>query len=122
MRGFSVVVVVALALAVSGCGNDSARGRDCSGGVIVDDGDCVPYSAGEKVAQQVAQMPVPPFNEHPLTDVTCRVSGKRATCDGRRNDGQRVTVRFTVQADGSLAALCVSPQHPDPPPNIFCAM
>jgi hypothetical protein len=85
--------------------------------------DDAPYERAEqRAAIQVAQMPVPPFNERPLTDVTCHVSGERATCDGTRDDGERVTVRFTVGTDGSLTALCVSPQHPNPPPNIFCAL
>jgi hypothetical protein len=121
MRGVALMMVVVLGVVASGCGNDSARGRDCSGGVVEGD-HCVPYSTGEKVAQEVARWPVPPFDEDPLTDVTCRVSGERATCEGTRNDGERVTVRFTIHADGSLSALCVSPKHPNPPPNIFCAM
>jgi hypothetical protein len=82
-----------------------------------------PYGRVEqRAAIQVSQMRIPPFNEDPLTDVWCGVSGQLATCNGTRNDGERVTVRFTIDADGSLAALCVSPEHPNPPPNIFCSL
>ena len=117
----TLLAAVVGAVLVAGCGHDSTAGRDCSGGVV--DGDhCVPYSAGEKVAQEVAQWLLPPFDAPPLTAVTCRVTRQLATCDGTRNDGKQVRVRFTIHADGSLAPLCVSPEHPHPPPNIFCAL
>lgn len=117
-RAFLAAAIVAT-VPLAGC-TKSGSG-DCGGHQL--DGKCSgPYTPAERAAILVEEMRLPPFNAPPLTDVRCRLTGKLATCDGTRNDGKRVRVRFTVGKHGHLTALCVSPHHPNPPLNIFCAL
>jgi hypothetical protein len=85
-------------------------------------GSCVPYTPEQKVARDVQGMSIPPFDEPALTKVVCGIAHHIARCSGLRHNGDRVVVRFTLGDDGGLTPLCVSPQHPHPPPNIFCAL
>jgi hypothetical protein len=113
------VVVVAIAVTIPIVFSHGGSG-DCGGHQL--HGECSgPYTAAERAAIQVEEMAVPPFNSYRLTEVTCRLSGERATCDGTRNDGRRVRVRFTVGRHGHLSPLCVSPPQGIQQPNIFCA-
>jgi hypothetical protein len=121
MRRFSPLGVVVLSLIASSTGCTKSGSGDCGGHQL--DGECSgPYTPAERAAILVEEMRLPPFNARPLTEVRCRLAGKSATCDGTRTDGKRVRVRFTVGRHGHLTALCVSPRHPNAPPNIFCAL
>jgi hypothetical protein len=115
-----LVVAIGGTIMLAGCGHNDAKGRDCSGGVI--DGDhCVPYTAGQKAAIQVAQMRIPPLDGDPLVNVTCRVGEGMAICKGQMPDKRWIRgQRFTVDSRGALEPVCR-----EPPPggvfNIFCA-
>lgn len=119
-RSWLLVVAIAGTITLAGCGYNDAKGRDCSGGVV--DGDhCVPYTAGQKAAMQVAQMRIPPLDGDPLVNVTCHVDGGMAICSGQTRDKRWIRgQQFTVDSRGALQPVCQE-QPDDPVLNIFCA-
>ena len=79
-------------------------------------------TAESKVASQVENMLVPPFDKFRLVAVRCSVRGSLALCHGKAPNGKTLPAVFRIQKDGSLVAVCVSPQTPVVRPNVFCAM
>jgi hypothetical protein len=120
MRGAFLVLAIVGTITLAGCGHNDAKGRDCSGGVV--DGDhCVPYTAAQKAAIQVAQMRIPPLDGDPLVNVTCHVGGGLAICKGQMPDKRWIRgQRFTVDSRGALEPACQEPALGDVL-NVFCA-
>jgi hypothetical protein len=110
MRRFSLLGVVVLL--VSGCFGDSSTKTVH-----------IPTARDHKAAMQLERMPIPPFHYHPLVNVTCLVTGKIATCDGRTQDGKWLrSLRFRFDSHGEMEPVCEMPPPEGPLQNIFCAV
>jgi hypothetical protein len=82
-----------------------------------------PYGRAEqRAAIQVAQMRIPPLDGDPLVNVTCRVGGGMAICQGQMpNDGRWIRgQQFTVDSRGAFEPVCQEPPVGGSL-NIFCA-
>jgi hypothetical protein len=112
-----------LAVASTGCGVAGLEGAECSGGEV-HGGQCVPYTAADKVALILGGMPVPPRNSRPLANIKCSVRGSVADCQGFDATGRLIRAKFRiVSPDGrpeSLAPICPSAKHPDRATSVFC--
>jgi hypothetical protein len=111
-----LVVVGLVVVLASGCGSGVAGG-DCSGGTL-DGNHCVPYTPGERVARVVEATAID--ESRPFTDVTCRVVGTVAQCNGKAADGNTVRAAFRVVETQPLVPLCPSPAHPSRRRGPFC--
>jgi hypothetical protein len=94
----------------------------CSWGGTTGEEPVRPPPLNRKVAAQVENLLVPPFDTFRLVAVRCSVRGSLAICHGNAPNGQTLQGVFRIQRDGSLVAVCVSPQTPMVRPNVFCAM
>jgi hypothetical protein len=108
----SVLLGVALAGVLAGCSWSGTTGEDA----------VRPQPVNRKVAAQIENMRVPPFDTFRLVAVRCSVRGSLALCHGKAPNGKTLPAVFRIQRDRSLVAVCVSPQTPVARPNVFCAM
>jgi hypothetical protein len=109
----SVLLGIVLAGVLAGCSLGGGSGAGSAH---------IPTAKDRNAAAQLEGMPIPPFNTHPLVKVTCRVSGKNASCDGKTVDGRPLQgLRFRFDSHGELEPVCKTrPQgHLN---NIFCAV
>jgi hypothetical protein len=108
----SVLLGVVLAGLLAGCSLGGGSGEEA----------VRPQPLNRKVAAQIENMLVPPFDTFRLVAVRCSVRGSLALCHGKARNGKTLPAVFRIQRDGSLVAVCVSPQTPVVRPNVFCAM
>jgi hypothetical protein len=112
MRRVSLLAVTMLALVASGCFEGSSSKKTVH----------IQTARDHKAAMQLERMPIPPFHGHPLVNVTCRVSGKMATCDGQTEDGQWLrNLQFRFDSHGEMEPVCER-EGEGRLPNIFCAV